>query len=142
MLGIRLLILIVLILAFSPVHAQNDADDAQAQAEMLAQVPYGAAVPYHPDQRLSQKARSLQTLYDLAMMATYAPACNFPKYNPDALWNVLMSRVLADFHDGRDENIAMNHFNEHTIYRTSVKPSCPGLQLTLNQLRIKAGLDE
>ena len=136
------LLTLLLVLA---VHAQpNEPADAQEQSEMKASVDAKyenspGFVPYHPDQRLSDKAASIQTLFDYYNAATSAVPCNFPHYNtfmPDRIWDNLYQRLKALFPDGRDNAIAFNHLGRHAMPYTT---DCSILKVRLEQFKSATG---
>ena len=122
------------------VHAQpNEPADAQEQAETTAWVGDSGIVPYHPDAHLSDKAASVQPLYDYFRAVFLAERCNFPHYSRDVenrIWDKLHERLEALFPDGRDNLIALNHLGRHGASDTT---DCSTLKVRLEQLKSATG---
>jgi hypothetical protein len=126
------------------VHAQpNEPADAQEQSETKASVAKyensPGFVPYNPDARLSEKAASVQSLYDYFFAVFLAEHCNFPLYSRDVenrLWDKLHERLETLFPDGRDNLIALNHVGRHKAPDTT---DCSTLKVRLDQLKSATG---
>jgi hypothetical protein len=133
----------VALLTLTPVfavHAQpNEPADAQEQSEMTASVGDSPAVPYHPDPRLSDKAASVQSLYDYWIASTSAAPCNLPHYTKsmsDRIWDKIYERLRALFPDGRDNTIAFSHLERHAGPHIT---DCSTLKVRLDQLKSATG---
>jgi hypothetical protein len=96
-------------------------------------------VPYHPDPRLSDKAATLQPLYDYYLAATSAEPCHFPHYNHymgDRIFGEINQKLTALLPDGRDDWIAYNHLSRHSGPNVT---ECATLKLLLEKLRSATG---
>jgi hypothetical protein len=119
----------------------NEPADAQEQSKTKATVDeyensFGF-VPYHPDQQLSDKATSVQFLYDYSIATFWAEPCHFPHYDKYLSGRIFaklteaMDRLLPD---SRDNSIAFNHLRRHEgpDLRSS---DCATLKVRLEQLK-------
>jgi hypothetical protein len=124
----------------------NEPADAQEQAEgQAAAAEYENApghVPYNPDPRLSDKAASVQQLYNYWLAAESAVPCNFPHYNsymPRRIFEKVYSTVGALLPDGRDDSVAYNHLLRHEESRLRNSSDCPMLKVRLQQFKAATG---
>jgi hypothetical protein len=73
LLAVTAFALLTLVPVFALSAKTNEPADAQEQSEMTASVGDSPVVPYNPDPRLSDKAASMQPLFDYWNAATSAP---------------------------------------------------------------------